>query len=287
MERIYAVIVTYHPEADFPAHLAAILPQVEGVVVVHNGGDLPALPAEVTLIANSENKGLAAAQNQGILAALAKGAEWILLLDDDSAPAPDMIAQMQSAYAAFPEPERLGLIAPRVYDRAVGKTYRHIRGNRWWCWPQNWQNAKEYPPYLTPLCFAIASGSLMPAHVFAKLGLMREDFFIDHIDTEWCARLLSAGYTIMAAPRAALSHALASSTRQGAVVRKNYAPERYFTQSRNLFVVIRQYLFKAPALAAISLVSLLCETYRVVRHESQKQAKLSAIVSGIRQSFSF
>ena len=273
---IYAVIVTYHPDTDFLQNLSQILPQIAGAVIVDNGGDLPPLPSQVTLIQNTSNVGLAAAQNQGIAKALELGAEWILLLDDDSAPKPDMIAKMLAAYEANPEKKQIGLIAPRIHDRKINETYRVITGSKWWF------SARTNPSlYINNLFFAIASGSLIKREVFEKIGLMRAEFFIDHIDTEFCARLLVNDYKMMSASAAVLYHALGNSAREHNFIRKNYPPERYYTRFRNLLRVIRGYAPKLPAYAALNIGSSLREIFRVIAYEHNKHPKLNAICRGV------
>lgn len=277
---IYCVIVTYHPEADFLDHLAAILSQVAGVIIVHNGGELPPLPEGVILISNTENIGLAAAQNQGIEKALELGAEWILLLDDDSTATPEMVKTMLAAYEANPKKQSVGLIAPRIYDKQIDKTYRVIGGGKWWF------NTKVEPPqYYNYLFFAIASGSLIKREVFEKIGMMRERFFIDHIDTEFCARMLASAYILMSAGEAKLNHALGNSSRDGNIIRKNYPPERYYTQYRNMLWVVKEYGAKLPAYAFLNVISSARELARILAFEPQKMAKVSAILRGLKDGF--
>lgn len=275
---LYAVIVTYHPDADFLYNLAEILPQITGAVVVDNGGGLPALPANTFLIQNSSNVGLAAAQNQGINKAAQLGAEWILLLDDDSTPGENMVLKMLAAYEANPEKENVGLIAPRIHDRQIHKTYRVITGGKWWFCTRN-----DPALYTNNLCFAISSGSLIKLDVFKKIGLMRDTFFIDHIDTEFCARMLVNNYKMMSTGNAVLYHALGNSARERKIIRKNYPPERYYTQFRNMIWVVREYGLKLPAYAALNLGSAARELFRVVAYEKDKRAKLRAIWKGVRE----
>jgi rhamnosyltransferase len=274
---IYAVIVTYHPDADFLQNLNAVLPQITGAIIVDNGGDLPPLPAQSTLIQNTTNIGLAAAQNQGIARALELNTEWVLLLDDDSIPKPDMIEKMLTAYEANPKKNTIGLVAPRIHDRQINKTYRVLTGGKWWF------STRSNPSlYTNDLVLAIASGSLIKREVFQKIGLMREAYFIDRVDTEFCARLLTNGYCMMSAGDAMLYHALGNSEREGNIIRKNYSPQRYYTQFRNTFWLVREYGIKLPAYAVLNLGSLLLEIFRVVAYEQDKSKKLKAICKGIK-----
>ncbi|MEZ5402626.1 MAG: glycosyltransferase family 2 protein [Bryobacteraceae bacterium] len=83
---VTAVVVTYNSERCIGECLRAAVPRVGRVVVVDNAsgdGTVAAAMAipEVKVIANAENRGFAAAANQGVVAA---GARFILLLNPDA-----------------------------------------------------------------------------------------------------------------------------------------------------------------------------------------------------------
>src|SRR5450830_1343914 len=105
---VVAVVVTFAPDLDATSRLLqALAAQVAHVIVVDNGS-----PAETVtalrealstttgeLISLAENVGIAAAQNVGITRARAGGATHILLSDQDSLPAGDMVAQLLGGLA--------------------------------------------------------------------------------------------------------------------------------------------------------------------------------------------
>ena len=91
------------PDAGFVDRLAVLRTQVDGLVVVDNtngqeAAGATALPATVTaqihLIGNAENLGIAAALNQGLHHALATGCHWLLTLDQDTHSYPDMVSTL-------------------------------------------------------------------------------------------------------------------------------------------------------------------------------------------------
>jgi len=78
--QVCAVVVTYHPDHDFPARLGRVVPQVAATFIVDNGSSdaemkmLRGVAAGgATLICNLENLGVAAALNIGARRALAEG----------------------------------------------------------------------------------------------------------------------------------------------------------------------------------------------------------------------
>lgn len=86
------MIVSYNPVMDALRHLAkAIAPQFYQLLVVDNSG------VDVGLIRLDDNYGIARAQNIGIERARANGSDYVLLLDQESVPAGDMVATLLSA----------------------------------------------------------------------------------------------------------------------------------------------------------------------------------------------
>ena len=69
----------------------------------------------VTVLASPRNLGFAGGCNLGIDAALASGAECVLLLNSDAVLAPDTVALMLEALDATPS---AGIAAPLVVSRA-------------------------------------------------------------------------------------------------------------------------------------------------------------------------
>lgn len=283
-----AVVVTYHTGASVRARLAAVAAQVDALVVVDNGSD-PAtvaalrtaatvLPA-MTLIANPDNPGLAAAQNQGMAALLAAGYDWLLLMDDDSTPAPDMIAVMAQVEAA--RPGAFGLLAPRLRYPGVERVPGFVSGLGW--------RVRKHPAPVSGLLeepvFVIASGSLVRATAARAAGPMREDFFIDYLDVEYCFRLRRAGWRIAVAGAAVLDHALGRQSPHRVLGRtvwsSNHAPFRCHAMARNRARLWRGWFRVHPGWALMDMAALIAQAARVLVLEDQGGAKARAILSGL------
>jgi len=88
------------------------------VIVVDNGStdgssefirnDFP----QVILIENRENRGFASACNQGIKWGLKCGADYVLLLNNDTVVAPDFLTKMAEAAEAD---EKVGIVGAKIY----------------------------------------------------------------------------------------------------------------------------------------------------------------------------
>ena len=125
---VAAVILNYRaPEQTVLAvmSLRASFTPPSSIVVVDNSaeegsGPLRALLPEtqfpvVSVIGTSGNLGFAAGCNRGIEAALAGGAEYILLMNSDAVLEPDAVHTLLAAAATHPE---AGILAPLVVRRA-------------------------------------------------------------------------------------------------------------------------------------------------------------------------
>ncbi|PVY81506.1 rhamnosyltransferase [Cupriavidus alkaliphilus] len=211
-----AVVVTFNPdEPVFRRLLQATLRQVGTVVVVDNGS----ARIDVAAMCNSEdagagriryvplgtNLGIAAAQNRGIDAAKAAGAEYVLLLDHDSVPADNMVVALRQADRQLRDAGvEVGAVGAVAHDRRTGTTSKVVRMVRGRVQRLASQTAEPY----IEADFLIASGTMIAISVLERYGMMNEGYFIDHVDTEWCLRVKARGMRLFAIPSARLEHAL-------------------------------------------------------------------------------
>lgn len=213
---VCAVVVLYLPTAEMlQCLLAGVREQVERLYVVDNTtfrGDEPS-PVEqgpwLTYTRLNQNKGLAAAQNIGLRQAMQDGFTHVLLLDQDSELAPGMVAGLLNA-------ERF-LVEQGHQVAAVGAMYIDVKTNL----PAPAHRYRPFhlqkvrvpvgsPPIETD--WLIASGSMIRSNVFQHVGLMREELFIDVVDTEWGLRARSMGWTSYLVPAVTMAHNIGDAT---------------------------------------------------------------------------
>ncbi len=110
-KKICAVIVSYNSPERLKSCIDSLLNQTDKVVVIDNNSRRDtkeiitglSYPEKVSLIFNEENKGLAAALNQGLQYSLMNGYNWTLLLDQDSVLSDNMIHEMLLSYENLEE----------------------------------------------------------------------------------------------------------------------------------------------------------------------------------------
>lgn len=246
MESVWAIISTFRPDDDLLSAFDSIAAQVSGVVVVDDasGADssetLSALAERGAVVESfAENSGIAAALNRGYELALEFGATKVLSFDQDSHIDDGYVQALVAAYDdAVERGHRVGLIVPEHFAD-VRQAHAELADGT--------LLAKNI----------IQSGMLVDAEVLRSLGPLRDDFFIDLVDTEFELRTRAEGYLTIAAPGAALGHQLG---RQYArllfgrplpipglpPVTTFSTPFRYFYRMRNRIILNRLYLWSAP-----------------------------------------
>jgi rhamnosyltransferase len=208
-----AVLVTYQPNhVKLYELLTALTLQVKSIIIVHNGSQatVPQYLHNNTalncfLFVLGENLGLASAQNFGIEKAKLLGAEYVLMLDQDSLPAPDMVSRLLEAITTLQDQGLLvAAVGPRYTDQNQRnlRPFVRIRGlcvKRFDC---------ESSDQTVQVDHLISSGSLIPIAVLDAIGGMREELFIDYVDTEWSLRASRMGYRLFGVCNATMRHSL-------------------------------------------------------------------------------
>lgn len=197
MSSVIAVIPTFSPDGTLLDRLEALAPQVDALIVVDDGSPAAsdALLTAVELqgyevLRLNSNRGIASALNAGIELALARGAEYVLTMDQDSTVPDDYVAACLGAFESASPQTRLGVVCS---DRI----------NSMPCIPEAWTAEG-----LGLVREAIQSGFLISAECLRECGLFDEELFIDCVDTEFCLRINVLGYRIAAGPGTDIRHSL-------------------------------------------------------------------------------
>jgi rhamnosyltransferase len=246
---VHAVVVAFYPEADrFVAALRATAKQVDAVVVVDNGGGASPVgeflrdhrhKTDCTLLPMQGNVGVAAAQNAGIEHALSAGADYVLLLDDDSMPGEGMVGVLLHAIdEATARGEKVAAAGPRYIEEQSAAESHFLRygvvgARRLGC---------SGTADVLRTDALISSGMLTPAHALRDVGRMDESLFIDHVDTDWCMRAGSKGYGLLGVCAATMAHRLGDKPSRAIAGRRIFfrSPDRHYYMFRNSILLYRR-----------------------------------------------
>jgi rhamnosyltransferase len=254
MIKIVAVVVTYYPnDLHFKALLSSLGGQCDKVIIVDNtesiDDPISSCFSETEhpnhrfhLIRLCENCGIAKALNVGIQCAFDEGADFVLLSDQDSLPENGMVGGLFLAYSELSAVGvRVGAVGPTFADlhRAITIPFQvQLPGRLFY----GHQAPTTVVPHVEALSL-ISSGSLIPVPVLKDVGLMREEFFIDKVDIEWCHRARAKGYRIFGTGLARMHQRLGERKLKiwyfGWVDDSVYSPLRVYYQLRNYVAICR------------------------------------------------
>lgn len=254
---VAAIVVTFRPDIE-PARalIRALGPQVSHLVVVDNGSPEEAVAvlrrevasiAGADLIALNANQGIATAQNIGIAWARGRGAGLVLLSDQDSIPAPDMVTRLMAGLEqASRRSTPVAAVGPVTVDGRTDGATLLFEARRWG--PRR-APVPDSDGSLVPVAFLIASGCLITMDALDDVGPMNDAWFIDHIDLEWGLRASRAGYALYGVSGAHLGHHLGDRTitlpgRARAV--HIHSPARNYYMARNTLLLMRSGLLPRP-----------------------------------------
>lgn len=186
------------------------------IVVVDNGStdrsvDTLKRQPGVDLLVNDQNLGFATGSNRGIEYALRRGADYVLIMNNDTTVSRTMLSKLVEAAERHP---RLGIVGPVIYyaDRPqkvwfAGMRFRHglylVR--------KGLHLASPLQP-IEEVDFISGCGMLVCRDVWEQVGLFDPRFFMYYEDLDLCIRASRAGYHIACATEARMWHTLSAST---------------------------------------------------------------------------
>ncbi len=255
MTELVIIIVNYNTRDLLRRCLTEVRPQAAHlraeVVVVDNAsadGSVAMVRSEfseVRVIADTENVGFARANNQAIRATDSK---YVLLLNSDAFPSGDTFGEL---LRVMESDAQIAVAGPRMYDgngnllasahayesllRLAVATFRiqglMPRGVRRWAGrllgKAGSQHLANYEA-AAPAQVDWVSGACMLVRRAAidKVGLLDERYFMYMEDEDWCRRLQQAGYKVVYAPTAVLTHLFAGSSESSARSARIYRASR-------------------------------------------------------------
>jgi len=177
----------------------------------------------VEFVLLDKNLGWSGGNNAGMSRALELGADYVLLLNNDTRVAPDailhLVALAQSAVQIgalapkllmFDEPRiinSVGLTASSIgaaWDRGIGE----VNGPKW--------------DEQVPVIGVCGAGFFIRCEALRKTGLLPEDFGIYLDDLDLSMRLWNAGYTILTCPESVVYHKFSATMGEGVQARRKY-----------------------------------------------------------------
>lgn len=274
MKKAVVVVVTYNAMKYLPACLGSLFqtnyPRTDWeVIFVDNASEdgtteyvrnYPASGSAITLIENQKNEGFSRGNNIGMRLALDAGADFIVLLNQDTIVEPnwlrelvaaaerdETIAAAQSLLLLYPAKEKINSWGNQIHYLGFGfcggykKPIQTLSAT---------MHFREIP-------YASGAAMLIRASALRDVGLFDEEFFLYHEDLDLGWRLRMAGYRIVLAPYSIVYHQYEFQR----------SIKKYYYMERNRFLVLledyhwRTLFVVLPALLIFEFCLLLASFY--------------------------
>ncbi len=193
------------------------------------------------VIREEKNGGWAGGNNAGLRYAMERNADWIVLLNNDTAVSPTIVSELKSAIERYP---KYGIIGPVINhmdepDKVMTDGCQFNRPGS----PGFFDRLEVVPSATDPLTITevdIVNGCCLAVSrdVCDKIGLVDEQFFLIHEESDFCLRAREAGFTCGVINRSLILHKGSSSFK-----RTGQRTQRYY-DSRNLRLLLKKHIHK-------------------------------------------
>lgn len=284
---VYAVILAWNHKEDTLDCIASLervtYPRLE-ILVVDNGSEdgtgkaIRARYPDVHQLRLPTNLGFAAGCNHGIADALQRGANQVLILNNDTLADPNLVDELVAL-----TDETVGVVAPRIYYAddphrlwSVGADQHPITlemvGSR-----RNELDTDVWEPAVERQ-YLVGCALLLSRRLLETIGGFDERFFMYYEDMDLSLRARKAGFKLLLAPKAMLWHKVAATS--GGSDSPN---ERYWmARSSVLFFAKHASPLQLLAIVPYRFGSLVKTVSRLVFCRRSEAAK--AYLRGIRDS---
>ncbi|HEX5902302.1 MAG TPA: glycosyltransferase [Actinomycetota bacterium] len=238
-----------------------------GVVAVDNGstdGTLDLLRhalGEGRVIELGENRGIAGAVAAATQLSAAQAADYLLLVHDDAALAPDAVAHMLEAAEGIEGVERVGVVGPKIVDwdeprvlREVGRSTDRF-GHPFTPLQEGERDQGQYDRVLEVL-FVSSAVMMISRETWQRTGPFDERFAGHHDDLDFCWRARVAGFRVLMTPLATARHRDAGA--RGERADERHRSTRYYAERAALASMLKDYgvltlLWVMPVYALLGL----------------------------------
>lgn len=280
-----ALVVLFHPSEAHVCNLLRLKGLVEDIVVVDNSPVLDVglhqriRDAGIDILPNYNNGGVAGAYNRGLERLIEKKCTLLFIFDQDSAVPDDYFAQMLDACLTIDSPHFL--VGPKIFDINVNRYLPAHVVHRFSVKPIPITDEKHG---LVSCSSIITSGSVLSAETYLFLGPFLEEYFIDHVDTEYSFRAMCKEVPVYINTSVVLKHEVGKRIDHKILFFKliewNMSPLRQYYSARNCIHVSRHYGKRFPLLFLINIITMQ-QILSIAFYERNKRKKLVAMMAGI------
>ena len=243
MNHVTVIVLNWNQCRDTLACLASLArvdyPALD-VLVVDNGSANDSVRVirerfpHVTVLESGRNLGFTGGNNVGMSWALGKGADFVLLLNNDTEVASDFLKFLMEAMECDP---RIGMAGSTICYSEQPQVIWSVGGSIDWHTGQTCMlgiggsDMGQFGTEPRDVDFLTGCVLLVKAAVLKQVGLLDDRFFAYYEDAEWCWRARRAGFRVAHVPLSCIWHKISPQARE-ASPQVHY----YMTRNRLLFL---------------------------------------------------
>jgi GT2 family glycosyltransferase len=175
------------------------------------------------------NLGFTGANNLGIQYALDKGADYVLLLNNDTRVEPDWLEALVEVAESDP---KVGLCESQQYtfdgQHKIMFNYRPE-----WAEGETYLEDPDYPLTTRPVYFAAGCSLLIRMSMLQEIGLLDDRYFAGVEDVDLSLRAWITGYRVVSVPNSIVYHYVSASS--------NLKQRSYWGYRNQLFTLLKNY----------------------------------------------
>ncbi|HEX9016042.1 MAG TPA: glycosyltransferase family 2 protein [Chloroflexota bacterium] len=283
--RVGIVLVNWNKAADTVACLESRgrLDYDPFEVVVVDNASTDGSPAtirrhfpEIALIENSGNLGFAAGNNVGVRYLMDRGVDYVLLLNNDTEVAPNLVRSLIDVSERDPG---IGIVGPKIlyYQPddliwSAGGLIDHLGRSSHLHFDEVDSGVDQRP---RDVDYVTGCALLIRRSVIEKVGVLDERFFMYYEEAEWCARVRAAGYRVVYVPEARMWHKIQQSAR-------NNSRQYLYLMTRNRLLYLRcTHASAAKTTAACLDVLRTSAAWTLKRKHREARPLAGALVHGV------
>lgn len=244
MQKIGIILVNYNgygDTVDCLKSLESLTYENYEVIVIDNASTVRPTEENIQYIKNyshyywsEKNLGFSGGNNIGIDIAKQEGCDFVVLLNNDTTVEPDFLSKLIETYNSS---DNIGIVTGKIYyyyDKSkiwsAGGLYNRKTGVT----TQYGGNDSDLNSTTRSVTFATGCLMLIPISVINNVGKLSESYFLYSEDTDYCQRVLDAGYLIYYCADSVIYHKVSASVGDMSALQERY-------MMRNNLYMIQEY----------------------------------------------
>lgn len=262
------------------------------IVVVDNGSvdgsdeELASKFHNIVLLKNKMNMGFAGGNNIGIKYALASGADYVLILNNDTIVNENFLSEMVKIAL---KNESCGMVTGKIYYHDNPEIIWYAGGiiNKFTLRTKHLgQNERENGKYseISHVSFISGCCMLVKKSLIEKIGAFDERFFAYAEDLDWSLRAIKAGYNLVYVPSAKLWHKVSVTVKKNTLGSNEgtATPLQQYVVNRNYIFILKKHgsflnIFCGSIVFGARMFYTMCGLIIL-----RRWAKLQALLQGIK-----